>query len=390
MLDGYGIHTLVWDSADERSGDFLVASPADAQGRGLELHVRQDGRSADLTGANVYFLWRHKATGERGCEPFAPLDASIGQYLVYYPAAMQEAEGAVEAQCMVSYDGKSISTRAFIIRVEPVLIGGEEHEDGFTLFVGAIQAYENATEISTEAATRANTAADNADQAVSDLRAAAQNGDFDGADGRDGEDGLSPTATVTQTAEGGALIAITDRNGTTTANVSKGIKGDTGETGPQGPKGVTGDTGPQGIQGETGPQGPQGAKGDAGERGPQGVQGEAGPKGATGPQGTTGPAGSDGVSCTHAWNGTVLSVTSASGTSSADLIGPQGVQGPTGPQGERGVQGERGETGATGARGPQGPAGTTPDLTGYATQSWVTQQIEVAMDDLSSLEGKQF
>ena len=30
MLDGYGIHTLIWDSADERLGDFLVASPADA------------------------------------------------------------------------------------------------------------------------------------------------------------------------------------------------------------------------------------------------------------------------------------------------------------------------------------------------------------------------
>ena len=35
MLDGYGIHTMIWDSADERLGDCLVASPADATGRGL-------------------------------------------------------------------------------------------------------------------------------------------------------------------------------------------------------------------------------------------------------------------------------------------------------------------------------------------------------------------
>ena len=27
MLEGYGLHTLIWDSADERLGDFLVASP---------------------------------------------------------------------------------------------------------------------------------------------------------------------------------------------------------------------------------------------------------------------------------------------------------------------------------------------------------------------------
>lgn len=40
MLDGYGLHTMIWDSADERLGEFLVASPADANGRGLELHVR--------------------------------------------------------------------------------------------------------------------------------------------------------------------------------------------------------------------------------------------------------------------------------------------------------------------------------------------------------------
>lgn len=63
---------------------------------------------------------------------------------------------------------------------------------------------------------------------------------------------------------------------------------------------------------------------------------------------------------------------------------------PEGSGERRGQRAPTGRTEAMGARGPQGPAGTTPDLTGYATQSWVTQQIEVAMDDLSSLEGKQF
>lgn len=56
MLEGYGIHTLIWDAADERLGEWLVASPADATGRGIELHVRQGGAAANLTGANVYFI----------------------------------------------------------------------------------------------------------------------------------------------------------------------------------------------------------------------------------------------------------------------------------------------------------------------------------------------
>ncbi|MGI6535109.1 MAG: BppU family phage baseplate upper protein [Eggerthellaceae bacterium] len=165
----------------------------------------------------------------------------------------------------------------------------------------------------------------------------------------------------------------------------QGATGATGATGPKGDsftyadftaeqlaslkgeKGDTGDTGPQGPQGETGPQGPQGEKGDTGDTGPQGPQGETGATGAQGPKGET---GSDGVSCTHSWDGTVLTVTSASGTSSADLVGPQGPQG------------EKGETGAT---GPQGPQGDMPSLDGYATEDWVKSYLAETFPDLSEV-----
>ena len=91
MLDGYGLHKLVWDACDERFGDVLVASPADACGRGISLAVRENGEAANLTGAKVHFVWKHKVTGERGTEPFSAVDASAGTFEVYYPAAMQEA-----------------------------------------------------------------------------------------------------------------------------------------------------------------------------------------------------------------------------------------------------------------------------------------------------------
>lgn len=418
MLDGYGLHTIVWDSADARLGDCLIASPADSTGRGIMLEVRQGGAAANLTGASVYFLWRHKVTGERGTEPFDAVSAAAGIFRVYYPAAMQEAEGAVEAQVLVSRgDDTYISSRVFVIRVEPVIIGGEEHEDSFTLFLEAINAYEHATEITTDAATAANEAAGLANTARNNLLQAAASGAFDGADGADG---FSPSASVIQTLEG-AIISITDKDGTTTANVSKGAKGDKGDTGPQGPKGDTGEQGAKGDTGDTGATGPQGPKGDTGETGATGAQGPkgdkgdkgdvgatgpAGPKGDTGETGTQGPKGdtgdtgatgpqgpkgNDGVSCTHSWNGTVLSVTSASGTSSADLVGPQGPKGDTGATGAQGPKGDDGDdgvscthswngtvlsvtsasgtssadlvgpqgpTGATGATGPQGPAGT--------------------------------
>ena len=227
--------------------------------------MRESGAAADLTGAAVYFIWRHKVTGERGTEPFAAVDASAGTFSVFYPAVMCGTAGAVQAQVMVSRgDGTYISSRVFTVRVEPVIVGGGVHEDGFTLFLDAINAYENATEISTAAATAANQAADLANTARTDLVAAAERGDFDGADGQNGADGFSPTATVTAT-EGGCAITITDKNGTTTADVAKGVKGDKGDVGPQGPKGGTGEQGPQGIQGEIGPRG---EKGDTGATGP--------------------------------------------------------------------------------------------------------------------------
>lgn len=71
----------------------------------------------------------------------------------------------------------------------------------------------------------------------------------------------------------------------------------------------------------------------------------SGPVGATGEKGEKGEPGDDGVSCTHEWNGTTLTITSASGSSSADLKGEKGDTGPTGATGATGPKGEKGETG---------------------------------------------
>lgn len=100
---------------------------------------------------------------------------------------------------------------------------------------------------------------------------------------------------------------------------------------------------PVNIKGERGEKGEKGEPGQPGEKGEPGQPGEPGKDGADGQPGADGQDGKDGVSCTHKWNGTTLSITSASGTSSADLKGEKGDPGDPGEPGQPGAKGDKGD-----------------------------------------------
>ena len=106
-LDGDGLREVVWDECDAPFAGPFVASPADAEGRGIALSVTRGGEAADLTGASLYLLWRHRELRVRGCEPLEEVDAEAGKFRVYWPAAMACAEGTVDAQVMVSWDERA-------------------------------------------------------------------------------------------------------------------------------------------------------------------------------------------------------------------------------------------------------------------------------------------
>ena len=377
-LDTDGLSTLTWSQADEAFSGALVASSADAQGRGILLKVVRDDAAVDLTGAAVYLVWRHRELRKRGCEPFEAVDITAGTFMVWYPAAMACAEGTVDAQIMVSWGERSLSSRAFSVHVEQVLVGGTQSADGFTLFVEAIKKYE--------------AAADAALDVADDLRKAAADGEFDGKDGVDGKDGADGApgkdgvdgkdgadgAKGDTGPEGPKGDAFTYADFTAEQLESlRGPQGLQGETGPAGPQGATGEIGPQGPKGETGATGATGAKGDTGEQGPQGEKGDTG---ATGPQGPTGATGATGPRGPQGETGP---------TGPQGPKGDTGETGATGPQGETGPQGPKGDTGATGPQGPagaDGKDGVTPDLSDYATKTYVDEKF----DSLQSLEGVSF
>lgn len=125
-----------------------------------------------------------------------------------------------------------------------------------------------------------------------------------GADGAPGADGFSPTATVSETTYG-ARITITDKNGTTEAQVLNGKDGQNGADGQPGRDGTDGAPGRDGVDGQPGKDGADGITPTIGANGnwffgatdtgkpSRGVAGDTGPTGATGAQG---PAGTDGKS----------------------------------------------------------------------------------------------
>lgn len=79
--------------------------------------------------------------------------------------------------------------------------------------------------------------------------------------------------------------------------------------------------------------------------------------GVPGADGKDGAPGKDGISATHSWNGTVLTITSASGTSSADLKGDKGDKG---EPGEQGIPGTAGSDANVTAENIQSALGYTP------------------------------
>ena len=79
---------------------------------------------------------------------------------------------------------------------------------------------------------------------------------------------------------------------------------------------------------------------------------------------------------THSWNGTVLTVTSDSGTSSADLKGATGNTGTRGPQGPAGV--------VLNGDGTTGGSGGTVDLSNYYTKA----QVDAKIPDTSTFATK--
>lgn len=116
-------------------------------------------------------------------------------------------------------------------------------------------------------------------------------------------------------------------------------------------------------------------------KGDKGDKGDRGERGLTGLQGIQGESG---ISARHKWNGTVLTITSASGSSSADLKGEKG------DKGEDGIIGRDGKSAYDFAK-DAGYTGTETEFSEKlaqetATPQYVDDAITEALKDLVGVE----
>lgn len=195
----------------------------------------------------------------------------------------------------------------------------------------------------------------------------------DGAPGKDGQDGATPTIEISD--DGYWVI-----NGVKTEHKAVGTDNATGNGGTAPTIEISADgywvingvkteykaiatDGKDGVDGKDGYTPIKGVDYFDGEPGEDGKDGADGKDGSNGVDGYT-PIkgvdyfdGKDGISASHTWNGTTLTITSASGTSSANLKGTDGKDGIDGKDGYTPVKGVDYFDGAPGNDGKDGEDG---------------------------------
>lgn len=252
-------------------------------------------------------------------------EVSGGGVLFSPPTQAFTAAGTSKAEVsLFGADGNRITTATFYIEVpeECVCDCQQDSEPYVDVMAKQIQAAIDAAKAAEEAAERAEAA-----------------GGGGGGGGGSGADGFSPDAKVSQTAEG-AVITITDKEGTTTATVYHGKDGKDGINGKDGRDGYTPVKGVDYFDGKDGKNGEDGYTPQKGVDYFDGSPGTPGKDGAPGKDGIT-PAFSIGTVSTLAAGSNATA--SISGTAAAPVLNlgiPKGADGKDGGGGSGGGAGE--------------------------------------------------
>lgn len=139
MLDKFRETAITWDKANRKVYEPLRVSAGDNKGRKLSVQVVNDGVIENLSGASLSFFWETKDKVHKGLDAFTAVDASKGEFEIYYTTGMLSNEGTLNANLvLVDASGRIVSEPFTITIFKGIDDDAIQSSDSFTALTEAL------------------------------------------------------------------------------------------------------------------------------------------------------------------------------------------------------------------------------------------------------------
>lgn len=139
MLDKFRETAITWDKANRKIYESLRVSAGDNEGRKLSVQLVNDGVIEDLSGASLSLFWETRDKANKGLDAFTALDATKGEFEIYYTTGMLSNEGNLNANLvLVDASGRIVSEPFKITVFKGIDDDAIQSSDSFTALTEAL------------------------------------------------------------------------------------------------------------------------------------------------------------------------------------------------------------------------------------------------------------
>ncbi|MGP6139569.1 BppU family phage baseplate upper protein [Jeotgalibaca sp. A127] len=154
MLNNFRTTQLTWDKATKNIYEKLKANASDQNGRKLAVQIVNDGVVENLSGVTLSLYWETRDKSHDGLDAFTAIDASKGEFEIYYTTGMLSNVGKLNAALvLVDSVGRVVSDLFEITVTRGIDDAAIESENSFTALT---QALIDASNLETNYAPRLN------------------------------------------------------------------------------------------------------------------------------------------------------------------------------------------------------------------------------------------
>lgn len=139
MLNEFRETAITWDKANRKVYEPLRVSAGDNKGRKLSVQVVNGGVIEDLSGASLSLFWETKDKAHKGLDAFSAVNATKGEFEIYYTTGMLSNEGTLNANLvLVDTSGRVVSEPFTITVFKGIDDDAIQSSDSFTALTEAL------------------------------------------------------------------------------------------------------------------------------------------------------------------------------------------------------------------------------------------------------------